>query len=134
MEKVTHAGQTFAIIQRNSDWQDGLHFCTPDDLFVQAGMWRYEKGKKLRPHRHKIVDRLATRTQELVYIRRGSLRVDLYSENKQKLQDFVLNTGDLAVFVAGGHGYEILEDLTEVLEVKNGPFIGVDKDKDMIEE
>ena len=37
--------------------------------------------------------------------------------------------GDLAVFGFGGHGYEILEDDTQIIESKNGPFISVDKDK-----
>jgi hypothetical protein len=29
----------------------------------------------------------------------------------------------------GGHGYEILEDGTQVLEVKNGPYLGPDVDR-----
>ena len=40
-----------------------------------------------------------------------------------------LNEGDLAVFVYGGHGYEILEDDTKIIETKNGPFTGVENDK-----
>ena len=41
-----------------------------------------------------------------------------------------MNVGDLAVFVYGGHGYEILEDDTKIIEAKNGPFINVEKDKE----
>ena len=42
---------------------------------------------------------------------------------------FVLFEGDLAVFAYGGHGYVILEDDTQIIETKNGPFIDVDTDK-----
>ena len=37
--------------------------------------------------------------------------------------------GDFAVLLAGGHGYEIQEDDTRIIETKNGPFLGVDLDK-----
>jgi len=43
--------------------------------------------------------------------------------------ELVIGTGDVAILLRGGHGYEILEDGTEVLEVKNGPYVGADRDR-----
>lgn len=57
------------------------------------------------------------------------MKVTLYSEEFKELESFILYTGDLAVFAYGGHGYEILEDNTQIIESKNGPFTGVEKDK-----
>ena len=57
------------------------------------------------------------------------MKVLLYDDQKNFLQDFVLNEGDLAVFAYGGHGYEILEDNTKIIEAKNGPFVDVNTDK-----
>ena len=57
------------------------------------------------------------------------MRVLLYSEEMKYLEDFILNEGDLAVFAYGGHGYEILEDSTQIIETKNGPFVDVETDK-----
>jgi hypothetical protein len=57
------------------------------------------------------------------------MRVTLYTEELIKLDTFDLHAGELAVFAYGGHGYEILEDGTQVIESKNGPFIDVDTDK-----
>jgi hypothetical protein len=34
------------------------------------------------------------------------------------------------VMLKGGHGYDILENNTQVLEVKNGPFTSVEKDRE----
>ena len=51
------------------------------------------------------------------------------SINQDYLDEYELNEGDLAVFVYGGHGYEILEDDTKIIETKNGPFTGVENDK-----
>ena len=66
----------------------------------------------------------------MTYVKKGSMRVLLYDEDKQFLQDYVLNEGDLAVFAYGGHGYEILEDDTKIIESKNGPFTDVSQDKE----
>ncbi len=129
MQRIEHEGKIISIIYRDEDWVKGLNFITPGDMFVQVGSWWYEKGKTLDKHVHKEFERIATRTQECVYVRKGSMRVTLYSENLIELEQFDLNTGDLAVFAYGGHGYEILEDDTQIIESKNGPFIDVDTDK-----
>jgi hypothetical protein len=129
MQRIEHEGKIISIIYRDEDWKKGLNFITPGEMFVQVGSWWYDKGKVLDKHVHKEFDRIATRTQECVYVRKGSMRVTLYTENQVELEQFDLNVGDLAVFAHGGHGYEILEDDTQIIESKNGPFIDVDTDK-----
>lgn len=129
MEKIIHNDQIIAIIHRDRDWKKGLDFITPNELFVQAGTWWYDEGKVLAKHVHKDFDRNARRTQECVYMKRGSMRVTTYTEDLEELEVFDLFEGDMAVFAYGGHGYEILEDDTQVIETKNGPFIDVDTDK-----
>lgn len=129
METITHSGKIISIIYRDSDWVKGLNFITPDEFFVQVGSWWYDKGRKLDSHIHKEFDRTAMRTQETIYVKQGSVKVLLFTEEEEFFQDYVLYQGDLAVFGYGGHGYEILEDDTQIIESKNGPFISVDKDK-----
>lgn len=129
METITYDRQIISIIYRDKDWVKGLNFITPDELFVQVGSWWYDKGKKLDSHIHKEFDRNATRTQETIYVKQGSVKVLLYTEKEKFIRDYILQQGDLAVFAYGGHGYEILEDDTQIIESKNGPFISVDKDK-----
>jgi len=129
METISHDGQIISIIYRDKNWTKGLNFITPDDLFVQVGSWWYDKGKKLDSHIHKEFDRITTRTQETIYVKQGSVKVLLFTEDEEFFQDYILRQGDLAVFCYGGHGYEILEDDTQIIESKNGPFVSVDKDK-----
>lgn len=129
MQTIEHDGQIFTIIYRDEDWVKGLNFITPDDLFVQVGSWWYDKGKELQRHVHNDYARTAIRTQESVYVRRGSMKVTLYTEDKEYHSEFVLKEGELAVFAYGGHGYSILEDDTQIIESKNGPFVDVDTDK-----
>ena len=129
METIKHKNQILSIIYRDSDWVEGLNFITPNELFVQVGSWWYDKGRKLASHVHNDFERTAMRTQEMTYVKKGSMRVLLYDEDHTYLQDFILYEGDLAVFAYGGHGYEILEDGTKIIEAKNGPFVDVETDK-----
>ncbi len=132
MQRFTVQGKTMAIVFRDSEWVDGLSFITEDSDFLQVGMWNYNEGKQLKAHTHKVFERKSYRTQEATYVRSGKLGVDLYDENKTLVEQFVLNEGDVAVFLAGGHGYRILSDGTRVIEFKNGPFLGVEADKELI--
>ena len=129
MKKIEHNGKIISIIYRDEDWTKGLNFITPDEMFVQVGSWWYDKGKVLDKHVHKDFDRVAKRTQECVYVRKGSMKVTLYKEDLSMLDTFILNQGDLAVFAYGGHGDEILENDTQIIESKNGPFLDVETDK-----
>lgn len=129
MDVIEHDGQIISIIHRDSDWKKGLDFITPNDLFVQVGTWWYDKGKKLASHIHNDFDRPGGRTMESVYVRKGSMKVILYTEARERFHEYELYEGDMAVFAYGGHGYEILEDDTQIIESKNGPFVDVKTDK-----
>ena len=129
MEKIEYQGKILCIIYRDKDWVKGLNFITPPEMFVQVGSWWYDRGKILDKHIHKDFDRLANRTQECVYVRKGSMEVTVYTESYEELSKFNLTEGDMAVFAYGGHGYKILEDDTQIIESKNGPFIDVETDK-----
>ena len=129
MKIIKHNNQIICIIYRDKDWVEGLNFVTPDEMFVQVGSWWYDKGKKLDSHVHNDFERKAFRTQEMTYVKSGSMKVYLYDDDFNFLEDFVLRKGDTAVFAYGGHGYEILENGTKILEAKNGPFTDVETDK-----
>lgn len=130
MEIIKHGELILAVVYKEKEWPKGLNFITPDELFIQASTWRYDKGKKLAAHIHHKYDRVVDKTHEVIFVRRGSVKVTLYDNNKKELQEFIAHGGDIAVLADGGHGYEILEDDTQILEVKNGPFISVEKDKE----
>lgn len=122
-------GKLLAIIVSPSQWKEGLDFITTDEEFIQVGTWNYDKGKVLDRHFHNIVNRSSNLTQECVVVMSGSMLVDIYDDERKLIGSKRLAAGDFAVFLAGGHGYEILEDGTRIIETKNGPFLGVDLDK-----
>ena len=129
MKIYKHQGEILSIVYKDEDWVEGLNFITPNEMFVQVGSWWYHKGKKLASHVHNDFERMAIRTHEMIYVKKGSVRVLLFDNDQNYLENFILNKGDTAVFAYGGHGYEILEDNTQVIEAKNGPFVNVEIDK-----
>ncbi len=129
MQIIKKDNKIFSIIYRNNDWKEGLNFITPNELSIQVGSWWYQKGKILDSHLHNEFQRIANRTMEMTYVKSGSMKVTLFDEEQNFFDEFVLYEGDLAVFAYGGHGYEILENNTKIIESKNGPFTDVDKDK-----
>lgn len=110
-------------------WSDGLGFYSLDEEFVQVGSWTYSKGKELTRHIHNQVDRSVSRTQEVLYIKEGSVRAKIFNLQEEFIDEIILNKGDTLILLNSGHGYEILEDNTQVLEIKNGPYLGANVDR-----
>ena len=87
------------------------------------------KGYKIQPHIHKKIERTIEYTQEVLFIKTGLVRVDFYKTDKTYLNSKILNSGDVILLSAGGHGFEMLQD-SEIIEVKQGPFAGnIDKSR-----
>ena len=116
-----------AIIVRSSFSQPGINFFTPNDYSQQLAYMSHPTGKEIQPHVHKKVQREVHYTQETLFIRKGKLQVDFYSDDQIYLESRFLETGDVILLIRGGHGFKVLEDL-EMFEVKQGPYAG-DEDK-----
>lgn len=85
------------------------------------------------PHLHIPNERSIERTQEVWYIVTGAATVELYDTDSKPLeQSLSLRAGDLFITYAGGHEYTTDAGCV-VLEVKNGPFVGVSADKVVID-
>ncbi len=123
LEEIVHDGQVFAIILRNSYSKPGITFLTPDDYGQQLGYMHHPKGKVIAPHVHNTVARQVETTQEVLFIKRGKLRVDFYTRERVFTESRVLDAGDIILLASGGHGFEALEEL-EMVEVKQGPYVG----------
>lgn len=106
-----------------------LSFYSNDEDFIQVGTWNYEKGRYLAAHNHNIVGRKINRTNEVIIVLDGKLKIDIYNENDEKIAELEAKKNDLLIMMNGGHGYHILEDNTKVIEIKNGPYLGAEKDR-----
>jgi mannose-6-phosphate isomerase-like protein (cupin superfamily) len=127
VEEVKYEEQLFALIVRNSFNKPGITFFTSGEWSQQLAYMNHPTGKIIEPHVHNPVKREVHYTQEVLFIKRGKLRVDFYLENQAFLESRVLEEGDIILLMTGGHGFEVLEEI-EMIEVKQGPYAG-DSDK-----
>ncbi len=126
---IVHEGLVLARHLAADAWPEALAFHSADADFLQVGTWSYKAGRQLAAHRHNPVPREVGHTQELVFVRRGRLAATIYALDDTPVERIELRAGDVLVLLHGGHGYEILEDDTQVLEVKNGPYVGAETDR-----
>lgn len=127
VENVKHGDQLFAIIIRNEFREKGIHFFTPGEYSQQLAYMNHPAGKVIDPHVHNPVPREVTFTQEVLFLRRGKLRVDFYDDGRTYVESRILEGGDVILLASGGHGFEVMEEI-EMIEVKQGPYAG-DRDK-----
>lgn len=112
-----------AMIISSSYQEPGISFITENESAHQIGLLCWPRGHKIDSHVHNPMERTIDSTQEVLFIRRGLVRLDLYSDRQKYCASRNLGTGDVVFLVSGGHGFEMLEE-TEIVEVKQGPYFG----------
>lgn len=110
-----------AIILRSDYDEPGLFFFTAKEYSQQLASMSYPPGKMIAPHTHNIAPREVSITQEALFVRKGKLRIDFYTSRGEYRRSRMLQAGDVILLIAGGHGFEVLEELNMV-EVKQGPY------------
>jgi mannose-6-phosphate isomerase-like protein (cupin superfamily) len=122
IEMIQHQGQMIAMIVRKDYHREGIHFFTDQGSLLQLGYISRPKGYEVRPHEHNPVHRHTVGTQEVLFVKSGSMKVDFYDYDKTYLESRELSAGDFVLFAGAGHGITMTE-ATTLVEVKNGPYI-----------
>ena len=116
-------GAELAVVIRAGFGEQGINFVTREDSVHQLGVLRWPRGHLIDAHVHNPIVRKLDSTQEVLFIRAGAVRVDLYGDDQKYLSSLALSAGDVIFLASGGHGFEILED-ADIVEVKQGPYRG----------
>jgi len=125
-ESIERNGKPLAFIIRASVMPEKTTFLTPDDYKQQVGFVVYPKGGEITRHVHRPLERHLVGTSEVLVVRKGRAEIDIYDDDRTLVATRELRTGDIMLMVGGGHGFRMLED-TVFLEVKQGPYTGVDE-------
>lgn len=125
IDHIFHNKELLSIIIRSNYEQNGIKFFTPNDFSQQLGYMKREKGYVIDPHIHRPVHRKVHFTKEVLFIKTGKVRVDFYDDLQNYLESRILLEGDVILLAKGGHGFTMLEK-SEIIEVKQGPYLGDD--------
>lgn len=132
VETIVHGLEPIALIIRATYDVPGVHFFTPANFSQQLAFMKHPKGKRIVPHLHNLVSRQVLNTQEVLFVRYGMIKVNLYSSGQDFICSRTLGKGDVILLCGGGHSFEMLEE-SAMIEVKQGPYAGND-DKTRFEE
>ena len=124
-------GNDLALIIKNSYDSAGISFFTPDDYSQQVAYMHHPKDHVILPHVHNLNKREILYTNEVLYVRKGRLKCDFYTKDRNYVSSYVLESGDLILLISGGHGFTCIDEV-EMFEIKQGPYSG-EEDKTRFE-
>ena len=120
VQKIIHGGQTIGVkILRPAA---GSTPVTGMDDPLQALTISHPAGHIIAPHVHSRAPRSTQKMQKALVVISGKIKIDLYSEEKEKIKSLTLTSGQAFVLLAGDWSVRFLEK-SQLLEFKNGPFL-----------
>ena len=130
IKKIEYKKKIYAIIVTPSSLKrNGITFFTNNSFNQQVGFMKHKKNKVIFPHLHKKVFRKLSTTTEVIFILKGTLRIDFYNLKKKYLFSKIVKKNSLIILINGGHGFKVSNDI-EMIEVKQGPYVeSKDKEK-----
>ena len=121
------SGEQLAFIIRSNFKAVGVEFLTPDTFGQQIGYMTRPKGEIIQAHVHEQITRTIVGTQEVLILRSGIVRLDLYEHDHTYVGSTTMYPGDVVLLNKGGHSLEIIEE-ADIIEIKQGPYAeGKDK-------
>lgn len=132
VEVIEHQGTKYAEIIWAGTAVEKTTFFSPPESSFQFGLLAHEADYREEPHYHKAVRREIGDLQQMFVMQQGVVEVQLYSDDRKLFRQVRLGPGDAIVLIHGIHALEVIEDF-QALSVKQGPFLGDEEDKVVVE-
>jgi len=126
VEIITAGDKPLAFVIRAAFLPSKTTFLTPPEFKQQVGYIVYPAGGVVPRHVHRPLVRQLVGTSEVLIVKKGRCLIDIFTDDRELVATRELAPGDVMLMVGGGHGFRMLED-TVFLEVKQGPYTGVDE-------
>ena len=132
VEAVEFNGTRYAEIIWAQTEVDQTTFFSPAESSFQFGLLAHQAGFVEPPHYHAPFRRTVDDLQQMFVVQRGVVEIQLYSDEGDLLREIEMRAGDAIVLIHGVHAIRVIEDM-QCITVKQGPFLGPDKDKVFVE-
>jgi mannose-6-phosphate isomerase-like protein (cupin superfamily) len=126
VERIYWGEACLAYIIRAAMNPEQTTFLTPPEFKQQVGYIVYPTGGEIQRHIHRSLERHIVGTSEVLVVKKGRCEIDIYNDERELVATRELREGDIMLMVGGGHGFRMSED-TVFLEIKQGPYTGVDE-------
>jgi hypothetical protein len=132
IEVIEHDGTRYAEIIWADVRVEKTTFFSPPESSFQFGLLAHDAGYQEDPHYHKAARRAISDLQQMFVMQRGVLDVQLFDDDGRLLREVRVGPGDAVVLIHGVHAIKVVEDF-QALSVKQGPFLGDEEDKVVVE-
>ncbi|MBQ2984039.1 MAG: hypothetical protein IJD57_04515 [Candidatus Gastranaerophilales bacterium] len=111
MEKlITQNNILYAKVIRNiDDLSSDVVFSEENDS-IQLSLKTYSQNEKTGAHFHNSYNEKTTRTDEIMLVQKGKIRVDFYNEIGAYIKSVYAQKGDVIIAYKGGHNVVIVEE------------------------
>jgi hypothetical protein len=127
-EVIEKGGTKYAEVIWADTTVERSTFFSPAESSFQFGLLAHEAGYQEKPHFHKSRTREINDLQQMFVVQRGTVDVQLFTDEGQHFRDVRLGPGDAIVLIHGVHAIRVVEDF-QALSVKQGPFYGDEEDQ-----
>lgn len=117
-EYIKENDDILSIIIPAEEKADEISFFTSENSSQQLGLMNRSEGYKIEPHKHPERKREIETMNEVLFIRKGRVKIRIIGENKEVTKK--LSEGDV-ILLSAGHSIEMIED-SEIVAVKQGPY------------
>jgi len=132
IEVIENMGIKYAEIIRANTRVTKTTFFSSSDSSFQFGLLAHKTGFEEPPHYHKPFKREISDLQQMLVVQKGVIIVEFYNDKGRLIREVTLRPGDAAVLIHGVHAIRVIEDM-QCISVKQGPFLGTEKDKVIVE-
>ena len=109
-------------------YDGGTNFITESFLPMQLSIFSTKFFKHLPAHIHLENKREIKTTSEFIFVLKGNIKVNIFDKNENIIDTFYLRKEEALLQFEGGHEF-FIEPNTIFFELKQGPYLGKDKDK-----
>ena len=132
VESIEHNGTKYAEIIWVDTQVSETTFFSPSESSFQFGLLAHKADFVEPPHYHKPITRTINDLQQMFVVQRGIVAVQLYTDNGDLIQEIIMKQGDAIVLIHGVHAIKVIEDM-QCISIKQGPFLGTEYDKIIVE-
>jgi len=126
-------GKLLHIIHNIAETKNTREDLVPTNNFLQIATIQLKDSQTFKPHKHRWSHYEGTKiAQESWIVIKGRVEAILYDLDNSILEKTILYEGCLSITLEGGHNYMACPDGALVYEVKTGPYLGQELDKEFI--
>lgn len=121
MEIFDKENKLLAIVVKKNTSKKDKDFHTDHSSEFQLASFNLKKDEIIQRHYHEKQERKIFSTNEVIVLQSGKMMLTIYDLNLEKIEDILIESGDMVALFDGGHEIKILED-SIFIEVKQGPY------------